>query len=134
MDIQLLWCEHCGVRYEYQFSGDGCLNQEASRTHCKECNTAIKTALAPITKKVVERFIPCPEFNSKFQKETEEKFNWDKQCRTIHTYINGDWYNSFKIGHPDELNRPITVYCCDGKEVLVRAKFDIATNKLLRII
>lgn len=130
----LLWCKHCGIQYEFQHSGHGCHDQIANDEYCEECNFTIKQALSSIKKKVIEKYIPCPEFGEKFNVELNDKYNWAKQCRCIRSYIEGLWYISIKIKNPETFDRIITVWCSDNTTPLVKAKFDIETDKLLMII
>jgi hypothetical protein len=135
MKIVLLWCKHCGVKYEYQASGHGCFDQKANSEYCEECNTAIIEALAPIKKKVIHKYFPCPEFGEDFNLILNDQFNWEKQCRTIMwNYINGAMYLPVKLYNPNHPFGKITVWCADGKEALVEGKFDVKTDELLMII
>lgn len=44
-------CIHCNSEYEYQASGDGCLDDLNDKDYCPECKKAIIAALAIIPKK-----------------------------------------------------------------------------------
>ena len=130
MDIQILWCKYCGVRYESQRSGEGCFEEKSTWDHCAECSTVIKKALDQIPIKVVEKYIPCPDFGKDFKFMLEALFSRTKQTRTLWLYINGKMYLPVKIDYPHEF-RKFTCYCADGEEVLCRAKIDKETNKIL---
>lgn len=57
MDIQLLRCRYCGRQYHYQFSGEGCFeNNKGTKEYCPECTRIINKALDANTTK--DRWIP----------------------------------------------------------------------------
>ena len=41
-------CKHCGTRYTYQASGEGCFDGYNNRDYCPECYQALLNALAII--------------------------------------------------------------------------------------
>lgn len=41
-------CKHCGARYTYQASGQGCFDKYNNREYCPDCYKAILDALAKI--------------------------------------------------------------------------------------
>lgn len=51
MRLIIKQCKHCGTRYTYQASGDGCFDRYNNREYCPDCYRAMMMALDKIPKK-----------------------------------------------------------------------------------
>lgn len=118
------WCEHCGISYDSVIA--------TSCKYCNDCHSVIINALSNIPKKVDVKFIPYPYTISE---TLENKINSAYIRQINHNYyIDGVNYLKIPISNPNDISEIITLYCVEGKEPMVYARFSIETDELLEII
>lgn len=70
-------CKHCGKRYTYQASGEGCFDKYNNCEYCPDCYKAILDALAKIPVKYHPQWVEIEEGKDKILKalsELKEKY------------------------------------------------------------
>ena len=67
----IIYCKHCGIEYQHQFSGEGCLEQKSSRNYCKDCNVHA----APIEREIKE-FV---EYKERIKERVLKRYRPEKQ-------------------------------------------------------
>lgn len=118
------WCEHCGISYDSVIA--------TSCKYCNDCHSVIINALSNIPKKVNVKFIPYPYVISE---ALENRINSAYIRQINHNYyIDGVNYLKISISNPNDMSEIITLYCVEGKEPMVYARFSIETDELLEII
>jgi len=58
MTHKIKYCAHCGIRYAFQGSGQGCFHPLNDSNYCPECMAVIRVALDKVPKRVEKRWIP----------------------------------------------------------------------------
>lgn len=118
------WCEHCGISYD-SINATSC-------KYCNDCHSVIINALSNIPKKVNVKFIPYPYAISE---ALENRINSAYVRQINHNYyVDGVDYLKIYISNPNDMSELITLYCAEGKEPMVYARFSIETDELLEII
>lgn len=81
-------CIHCGTKYIYQLSGEGCHEKTNNDNYCPDCMKVVIEALKSVEEKCKPEWVPCNDFTQndvqrfqsimkdeqKFQQIRDEKF------------------------------------------------------------
>lgn len=72
-------CKHCGTKYTFQGSGEGCHEPTNNRKYCPVCITAINDALAKLPKLSVQKWVPSPDISKKMAETILRVDHWRRK-------------------------------------------------------
>lgn len=112
-------CNHCGSKYYYQGSGEGCLEPVNDPKYCKDCKKAIIDALDKIVVKFEFRYVDITTLGSEYQYITKEKIlEWNRVWEAGES--GRRWFRRtgmplFDIDDPSNVEERIIITIPEGK-------------------
>ena len=91
-------CTVCGIKYIYQGSGPGCLEQIADSRHCTDCASVIHDALRTIPRRYEHRWRDVKEVPGYDHLTLEQVKSWEEQDTR---FIRRIWPALYNLGTGD---------------------------------